>query len=274
MNARRVLKVMLPLLVLVCAGAVVGIRWWLRAQEQADIADLLKVHPITHLGIIMDGNRRWARQQGLKPWIGNRHGVEPLKAAVGFCIKHGIPYLTVYAFSLENLKRSQEELDYLFSVLAPEVMEKEFAELGSHGVRVRFVGDREQFPVQLRDNMAKVEHDTAQNTRLVLTVLVCYGGQQEIVAAAQNVCADIIAHGEGAAACTKERFEEKLWSGGVPAPELIIRTGCASRLSNFLSYQSAYSELYFLDKYWPDVTEYDFAAAVRFFAKCKRTFGA
>ena len=250
-----------------------SIRWWLRVQDQTDICEILQQLPIQHLGIIMDGNRRWACKQGFKPWIGHRHGIKPLKMSVEFCLKHTIPYLTVYALSLENLNRPEEELNYLFDVLAPEVLEQELKKLGELGVKVRFIGDRNRFPVRLRERIAHVEQSTEHNTRLLFTWLFCYGGQQETVAAAQALCAEILSGGETAEAITKERFEKHLWSFGVPQPDLIVRTGYVSRLSNFLSYASAYSELYFLNKYWPEVTEQDLNGAIRFFAQEKRTFG-
>lgn len=273
MNKRQFFKGVLPLLVLMGMGTTLGIRWWLWAQNRTDVQEVVRDFHLQHLGIIMDGNRRWACKQGFKPWIGHKHGVTPLKMAVEFCLKYGLPYLTVYALSLENLKRPAEELSYLFDVLAPEIMDQELKKLGEQGVRVRFVGDRTQFPARLREKIEHVEQETAQNNRLVFTWLFCYGGQQEIIAAARSLCHELLKNRESADAVTQERFEKHLWSAGVPAPDLVIRTGCASRLSNFLSYESAYSELYFLNKYWPDVVEEDLNVAVRSFAQCKRTFG-
>lgn len=236
--------------------------------------DALSHCSIKHLGIIMDGNRRWARKNGFKPWIGHQHGVAPVKVTINFCLLHKIPYVTLYAFSLENFKRPQEELHYLFDVLAQELAHKELNTLFEKGVRVTFVGDRNQFPAQLQETIKTIEEKTAQNSTLFLNILFCYGGQQEIIAATKKI-AQHVAHGllkpEN---ITSEIFEEHLWLGKIPSPDLVIRTGGAKRLSNFLTYQSAYSELIFLDCYWPELTDNDLIAAVNEYETVRRNFGA
>lgn len=228
---------------------------------------------ISHLGIIMDGNRRWARRSGIAPWLGHRKGVDPVKTVIKFCLKYKIPYLTLYAFSLENFKRPQQELDFLFNTLAKEIASDELDELFKQGVRVKFAGDQSLFPAQLIPVIKDVEHKTKDGQNLVLTILFCYGGQQEIIHAVRAI-ADAVKSGMlESDAITRESFTEFLWTGNIPSPDLIIRTGGMKRLSNFLPYQSAYSELYFLDTYWPDITEQDLNQAVGTFEQRARTFG-
>ena len=237
-----------------------------------DLQEQLKQKPLKHLGIIMDGNRRWAKKQGFKPWLGHKKGVDPVKESISFCLEYNIAELTLYVFSLENFKRPQEELNYLFDVLAQEIASKEFGELMNKGVRIRFVGDRERFPAQLVPIINDVETKSATNTMLTLNLLFCYGGQQELVAAAS-----IIANknaGQATKPITREDFVAALWSAHVSAVDLIVRTGGDRRLSNFLPVQSAYSELYFLNCYWPELTRAHLVEAVNSYVNSKRNFGA
>ncbi|MGC2310679.1 MAG: polyprenyl diphosphate synthase [Candidatus Babeliaceae bacterium] len=231
-------------------------------------------HQIKHLALIMDGNRRWAHKQGFKPWIGHKKGVDPLKASLEFCLEQNIPYLSVYAFSLENFKRSAEELSYLFDVLAQELAATEFENLLKHNIKVVFVGDRTQFPQQLVSIINDIERKSAQNTRLVLNILFCYGGQQEIVQATQKIAQLVQEKKLTPDQITSELFESYLWSAGTPPPDLIIRTAGDHRLSNLFCYQSAYSELYFINCYWPDITKQHLYDIIKDFIQTKRRFGA
>lgn len=229
---------------------------------------------LKHLAVIMDGNRRWAKRSGKAAWLGHQEGVKPLKMTVQFCLKHKIPYLSLYTLSLENLKRSPEELNYLFNILAHELDGAYTDDLVKYGVRVRFVGDRAQFPAQLVPVINRVEERTAAGNNLTLNLLFCYGGCQEIVAAAQALSRAVKAGTLKPEDIDDARFEEFLWLGKMPRPDLVIRTGKQCRLSGFLTYQSAYSELYFLDCYWPEVTEKHLENIVADFSKRSRTFGA
>ncbi len=229
---------------------------------------------IKHLGVIMDGNRRWAKKSGLSPWIGHRKGVEPVKATISFCLKHNIPYLTLYAFSLENFKRSQQELDFLFNTLAQEIASKELGELFEQGIKVRFIGDRSLFPSQLVPIINDIEEKTAGGTRMELTILFCYGGRQELFEAAKKLAHEVKEGRVDSSMITQKDFEACLWTGNLPTPELIIRTGGMCRLSNFLPYQAAYSELYFLKCFWPDITEDHLIDALLWLKDRPRNFGA
>lgn len=275
MNQRRLLKFLLPIVVILGLFLAGGLQWQLHHDKNQDLTFLLKQYPIKHIGIIMDGNRRWAKQRDFKPWIGHRHGLDNLRMAVKFCRTYAIPYLTVYAFSLENFKRPQEELNFLFGEVLQEVVNKDADELASKGVKVQFIGDRTKFPEHTVQLVQRIEQKTAHNHDLVLSILFCYGGQQEIVAAAKELCRDVIASGESADIITAERFEKHLWTKDLPELDLVIRTGFVSRLSNFLLYKVAYSELYFADCYWPDMTEQRLEQIVRdFIGSSHRFFGA
>jgi undecaprenyl diphosphate synthase len=255
------------MLVAVCGLWYLSI-WYLKplSTSRADAG-------IQHLGIIMDGNRRWARKRGFAPWLGHRQGADPVKTTIKFCLEHKIPYLTLYAFSLENFKRSPQELDFLFNVLAQELVSKELGALFERGVRVRFVGDRSYFPAQLVKLIDEVEEKTKEGKKLTLIILFCYGGRQEIVHAVRTLAQAVKKGDLTPEQITPDLFEEYLWTGRVPAPDLIIRTGGMKRLSNFLSYQSAYSELYFLDCYWPEITEQHLNDALREYHQRLRSFG-
>ncbi len=228
---------------------------------------------IKHLGIIMDGNRRWAKSHGYKPWIGHKKGVEPVRTTLEFCIKNKIPYLTLYVFSLENFNRPQEELSYLFDVLAQQIADQELDKLFKEGIKVRFIGERSLFPEKLKPLIEDIESKTQGGNQLTLNLLFCYGGQQEIVAACKKIASDCISGTLAPEAITPELFANQLWSGPVPPPDLIIRTAGDQRLSNFLTWGSAYSELAFLPCFWPEITEGILADTVNNFYNRKRTFG-
>jgi len=251
-----------------------GYRLYLQRQAEArpllsdaEIMKRLQEKPLNHLGIIMDGNRRWAQQHGYKPWIGHRQGVEPVKEAMSFCKEHGIQHLTLYVFSLENFKRPQEELSYLFDILAQEIASKEMENLFKENVRVRFIGDRSLFPQQLVPIIADIEQKTADHSGLYVNLLFCYGGQQEIAAAGKAIAE------QNDPVSSFSDFKKYMWSADVPAIDLIIRTAGDQRLSNFLPMQAAYSELYFTDCFWPELTKEDLKQAVTFFVSSKRNFG-
>lgn len=228
---------------------------------------------LKHLGIIMDGNRRWARKSGLLPWLGHRKGVEPVKATIEFCLEQGIEHLTLYAFSLENFKRSQEELDFLFNMLAREIASEELDNLFKKGVKVRFFGDAARFPSQLVELIKDTEKKTEKGGRLNLNLLFCYGGRQELFAAAQKLARAVKQGLIDPTTLSESEFEACLWTGDIPVPELIIRTGGAQRLSNFLPYQSAYSELYFSTLFWPEMTEKELKKAIAWFSQQTRNTG-
>jgi len=267
--------VILSALVVILGAFFSGWLVWNRYSVKRQAACLKRVlaeHPLNHLGIIMDGNRRWARRNGYKSWIGHQYGVEPLKAAVKFCLEMGIKHLTVYALSLENLQRPADELSFLFDILAQEIAGKELQSLKEHGVKIRFIGDRRYFPEKLIPLIEDIQEKTKDNDTLFLNLLFCYGGKQEIVQAARKLCSEKVILPEDDQAAEKI-FDKALWSYDIPPVDLLIRTGGEHRISNFLLFKIAYSEICFLTCYWPDLVERDLVDAVLCFTKSQRRFG-
>lgn len=201
------------------------------------------------VGIILDGNRRWARARGLSTFEGHRVGMEKVKEVTRFVRDSGIAHLAVFAFSTENWNRKAEEVSYLMDLFY-EMIQKEIQELGKEGVRVRFVGQRERFSALLQQGMNEVEKETQRNKAITLWVCLSYGGHAEIVAAA-NAAAE---SGE----ITEDSLAKHLWTTEMPDPDIIIRTSGEKRLSGFLTWRSVYSELFFTDTKWPDFTKEEF----------------
>jgi undecaprenyl diphosphate synthase len=215
-----------------------------------------------HVAIIMDGNARWAAERGLPILEGHREGARTLKQTVKDAVAIGLRELTVYAFSTENWSRPREEVEGLMAMFA-ELIESETPELDAEGVRMAFIGRREEVSEQLQERMGWAERRTAGNERMTLYVAFNYGGRAEIVDAAQRY--------EGGG---EEAFERLLYAPEMSDPDLVIRTSGEERLSNFLLWQSAYSELIFSDALWPDFDRAELEAAVREFTSRKRRFGA
>jgi len=221
----------------------------------------------------MDGNRRWAKKQGWLPWFGHKEGVEAAKRAVGFCIEQGIPHLSLYAFSTENFKRPEQEISYLFSIVFKEVIEALSPMCVKNEIRVRFVGDRSLFPATLKPQIEAMEEQTKNYARLTLNVLFCYGAQQEMVSGVKKIIEQVKSGALNADDISEATITQNLWTNGTPPPDMILRTGGVRRLSNFLLYQAAYSEFYFLDCMWPEIRKEDFMGAMKYFEECQRNFG-
>ncbi len=209
---------------------------------------------VKHLACIMDGNRRWAKQHGMFPWDGHKEGVKAAQRVVDFCVEQHIPYLSLYTFSLENFNRSYDEQYFLFSVLLQEVEKRVIAEFIERGIRIQFIGDRTKFPETAISAITNMQEATKHGTVLTVNLLFCYGGRQEIMHGVQSVMHLLKKGAIAADTFTDEEFEKLLWTHGIPAPDIILRTGGVRRLSNFLLYQAAYSELFFLDEYWPEIS--------------------
>ncbi|WP_461368253.1 isoprenyl transferase [Candidatus Darwinibacter acetoxidans] len=225
-----------------------------------------------HVAIIMDGNGRWARRRALPRYFGHREGVKALKTAVRYAAERGIPTLTVYAFSTENWRRPREEVDFLLDLMY-KTFAQEIEELHKEGVRVRLVGDRTSLSQEIQAVWARAEQITAQNTRLTLNVAFNYGGRAELARAARELASQV-ARGELAAEeITEERLASQLYTWPSPDPDLVIRTGGEQRLSNFLLWQAAYSELYVTDVLWPDFGEKEFEQALQDYLSRERRFG-
>ena len=220
----------------------------------------------------MDGNGRWASGQGLPRHAGHKAGVRPVRLCVEQCMRHGVAALTLFAFSSENWGRPSEEVAALMSLFV-EALDSELDELHRNGVRLRFIGDRQAFPVRLQARLAAAEARTAANTGLNLQVAVGYGGRWDLVQAARHVAARCVSGAIRAADIGEEDLSSGLALAGLPDPDLFIRTGGEQRISNFLLWNLAYTELYFCPTLWPDFDVDGFVAALAFYAGRQRRFG-
>lgn len=237
-----------------------------------DVEQITDTPALIHMACIQDGNRRWAKQHGLEKIEGHKAGIEATKKTIEFCLEKKIKYLSLYTFSTENFNRSAQEIKGIFELMLQEA-QKGIDEFKKHDIRVRFIGDRSLFPAQLVPYIDQFEKETAQCDTLHVSFLFCYGGQQEIAAAAKNIAHKVKAGELDEDDITPELFEKHLWTHELPAPDVILRTGSVSRLSNFLLYQAAYAELFMLDCFWPDITKEKLQDVYDQFVKRQRRFG-
>lgn len=218
-----------------------------------------------HIAIVMDGNGRWASKRFLPRIAGHKQGVESLKRCARACDARGVQVLTVFAFSSENWKRPSEEVSGLMDLFAL-ALAREVKQLHADGVRLCFVGDREGLSARVLQHMDEAQAATVGNSRLILNVCFNYGGRWDIVQAAQNLAR------QGLDA-TEENLSRAMALANVPDPDLVIRTGAEQRISNFLLWQSAYSEFFFSDALWPDFDEAALDQAIASYAQRERRFG-
>ncbi|MEK7140081.1 MAG: polyprenyl diphosphate synthase [Patescibacteria group bacterium] len=221
---------------------------------------------ITHIGIIMDGNRRWAKARGLSAHKGHAEGYVRAKDVVRWCEEAGISVVTLYAFSTENLKRAKKEVSFLMA-LFERLLTKEIGEFAKEGTRLRIIGSKEGFSVRMKRVIASAEKSTEHNTRIMVNIAFNYGGRDEIVRAMKNIAQ------HPPRSITEETVAARLDTRGMPDLDLIIRTGGEMRLSGFLLWQSAYAELYFTKTHWPAFSEKEFATILADFKKRHRRFG-
>ena len=226
-----------------------------------------------HVAIIMDSNGRWAAERRLPRVAGHREGARAVRRTIEAAIRHGVGWLTLYAFSSENWRRPAGEVTDLTGLLR-RYLESEIAELKANGVRLRVIGERSRFAADIQGRLADAERDTMDNTRLNLTVALSYGSRGEIVAAARAAAEAARAGRLNPAVLDEAGFARLLFTADIPDPDLLIRTSGEQRLSNFLLWQTAYSELVFLDVLWPDFGPEHFAAALASYARRERRFGA
>lgn len=226
-----------------------------------------------HVAIIMDGNGRWAKSRGLPRVAGHREGARAVRRTVEAAINAGVSWLTIYAFSSENWRRSPGEVSDLTGLLR-RYLRSEVAELKQSGVRLRFIGDRNRFDSDIQTALIAAERDTEMNSRLNLTIALSYGARAEIVSAAKAAMQAVRDGSLRESDLTEDTFARFLATADMPDPDLIIRTSGEQRLSNFLLWQAAYAELVFLDVYWPDFDQSYFNAALTEFSRRERRFGA
>lgn len=219
---------------------------------------------LNHVGIIMDGNRRWAKKHLLSSFDGHKQGVENFKEIARYSNKIGIKNLTVYAFSTENWRRTQEEVNYLLN-LFEKYLTGVLEEFDIENVKIRFIGDMSKFSQKIQDLILQIEQKSCQNTGMILNIAVNYGSREEICSAIKKISSKEF----------NNNITEKEISNNILSPDLdlVIRTGGEKRLSNFMLWQSAYAELYFTDILWPDFTVHDLEDALKDYSKRTRKFG-
>lgn len=224
-------------------------------------------HNIRHLAIIMDGNARWAKEAGLSKAEGHIKGAEAAKAIIPAILEHKIPYTTLYAFSSENWQRRPiEEIDILIKLLARYV-ENETKLLNDNGIRLKIIGDLERLDPSLQEQISKIIELTSTNKTMTVCIAFGYGSRDEII----NSCQKIV--DLGIKRVTEDVIRQHLYDPDMPDVDLLIRSSGEHRISNFLLWQAAYAELYFLEKYWPDFNKNDLDLAIADYSKRKRNFG-
>ncbi len=226
-----------------------------------------------HVAIIMDGNGRWANARGLPRTLGHRQGAEAVRRCIAGALEMRIPFLTLFGFSSENWRRPMTEVEDLMGLLR-RYLQSEIAEFHKNRIRLRVIGDRERLPKDIVRLIADAEQRTAENEALDLVIAISYGGRQEIAAAARKFAAAVAAGELDPEDIDEETFGAGLLTADIPDPDLVIRTSGEQRLSNFLLWQSAYSEFIFVDKLWPDFDKSDLEAAVAEFRRRERRYGA
>lgn len=237
-------------------------------EKDLTTAEIVKETDLKHIAVIMDGNRRWAKEKNLPSAMGHKKGVDALKTTLRACKDFGIKYLTVYAFSTENWKRKKEEVDFLMELLAI-TLTNELAEMHSEGVVISFIGDISKLSNKLQKILANSVETTKNNTGVHLQIAFNYGARDEIVHAVKS----IVERGVKSEDITEEMISENLYTKGIPDPDLLIRTGGEKRISNYLLWQIAYSEILVTDEYWPEFGRDSLAEAVEEFKNRQRRFG-
>ena len=226
-----------------------------------------------HIAIIMDGNRRWARQRNLPVKLGHKEGAETLKKVVRYANKRGIKYITVYAFSTENWKREKEEVDSLMSLL--EYYLDQFSkEADTENIVIKVLGRRKELSEKLLKKIDEAVEGTKDNTGIVFSIALNYGGRDELTTAIKTIAEDAKNNKLNIDEIDEKLISEYLYTKNMPDPDLMIRTSGELRTSNFLPWQLVYSEFLFLDKLWPDFSEEDLENAIQVFSKRNRKFGA
>lgn len=235
-----------------------------------DIRNLVKETNLKHVAIIMDGNRRWAKNKGLPSAVGHKKGVDSLKSTVYACNDYGIKYLTVYAFSTENWNRKPEEVDFLMNLLG-HTIKNELQELHDNNVVISFLGDLTKLAPKLQEILYHAIDVTKDNSGVHLQIAFNYGARDEIVTAAKKL-AKKLAAGE-IKEITEKEFEQELYTSNMPDPDLLIRTGGEMRVSNYLLWQIAYAEILVMKEFWPEFDKNTLAKAVAEFHNRHRRYG-
>lgn len=240
--------------------------------EKENISDVVKSTELKHIAIIMDGNRRWAKNNNLPSAVGHKKGVDALKAAVKACHKFGVKYLTVYAFSTENWNRPKDEVDYLMELFALTI-KNEFTELHESNVVLNFIGDLSRLSKKLQKIFSDATEKTKNNTGVNLQIAINYGSRDEMVHAIKNISKKVANKEISSDEITEELISQELYTNNIPDPDLLIRTGGEMRISNYLLWQIAYSELLVIPEFWPEFGENTLADAILEFNNRQRRYG-
>lgn len=219
-----------------------------------------------HLAIIIDGNRRWAKSKGLSSFEGHKKGFDNVNKIRDYCLKKGVKILTLYCFSTENWNRSKLEVKYLMRLLAEAFSSHNIDKFNNNGIKMQVIGQKERLPKFLQKKIKEAEESTKNNKKGIVNLAISYGGRPEIVSAVKKIVEERLQ-------ITEKNINDNLWTKGLPDPDLIIRTSGEQRLSNFMAWQSIYSEFYFPKKHWPDFTEEDIEATFEDYSLRKRRFG-
>ena len=234
--------------------------------------DLVNKLNIKHIAFIMDGNRRWAKQHNLPKAIGHQNGRKGFRNIVEYSAKLGVAYITTYAFSTENWNRDQEEVSFLMNLLV-ESLKNDIRDFHSNNIRVKFIGRKDRLSPKTVDLMHQAESLTENNTALTAQVAIDYGSRTEITSAMKTIATDLINGKLSIEQINEDLISQKLYTAESKDPDLIIRTGGENRLSNYLLWQAAYSELHIVDKFWPDFTADDYCNIILDFANRQRRWG-
>ena len=234
--------------------------------------DIDKEYMPKHIAIIMDGNRRWAKERGLDPKLGHKKGAETLEKIASYANEIGLKYMTVYAFSTENWKRTKEEIGALM-LLLQTYLDRFLNKESLRNIRVRVLGDVESLDKGLKESIYKIVEKSKNNTGLTLNIAFNYGGRAEIVRAVKNISNQFKNNEIEIDDINEDLISKNLYTAGEPEPDLLIRPGGELRISNFLLWQLAYTEFLFIDKFWPDFSEEDLLSAIKTFEKRNRKFG-
>lgn len=225
-----------------------------------------------HIAIIMDGNRRWAKEKGYPSQMGHKKGAEVLESTIKYCNEKGIKYLTVYAFSTENWKRTEDEVNAIM-VIFEKYLDKFIKMSDLENIKLRVLGNVEELPKNIKDKIAKMYERTKNNTGLNFNIAFNYGGRAEIVKATKDIVKQVIDKKINIEDITEQTISDNLYTQGQDDPDLVIRTSGELRISNFLPWQIAYSEFLFLDKYWPEFTNEDIDNAIETYSNRHRRKG-
>lgn len=234
----------------------------------SEIKKIVEETNLKHIAIIMDGNRRWAKERNLPSAMGHKKGVEALKNTLRACKDFGVKYLTVYAFSTENWNRKQEEVDFLMDLVAV-TLKNELAEMHKEGVQIHFIGDMTRLSEKLQKVTANAVETTKNNTGVILQIALNYGSRDEITNAVRNIVKNNIQTNE----ITPELISDYLYTKGTPDPDILVRTGGEKRISNYLLWQIAYSEIIIRNEYWPEFDKNLLQMCIEEFNMRQRRYG-